>query len=103
MKKTVVWSLITAAGVALAVWAASIFVPFSYGEWSFFIGLGLTIFLFFFSGSGGFFSRIATFNASASIGKVQDDNQFSAYLGGIFYGLLLYTVISLVLMLFLYF
>ncbi|MGD7042985.1 hypothetical protein [Jeotgalibacillus proteolyticus] len=103
MKKTITWSLITAVAVGLIVWAASTLVPFSYGEWSFFIGLGLTVFFFFFSGSGGFLSRIATFQASASVGKVQEDNKHNAYLGGIFYGLVLYTVVSLIVMLIIYF
>ncbi|MDG5471183.1 hypothetical protein P6709_05440 [Jeotgalibacillus sp. ET6] len=103
MKKSIALSVITAAVVGLLIWAASTLVPFSYGEWSFFIGLGLTVLFFFFSGSGGFLSKMATFQASATVGKVQEDNEHNAYLGGIFYGLVLYTFVSLIVMLIIYF
>lgn len=104
MKKIISWSLVTSIVIGLAVWIASVIVPFSYTEWSFFIGLGLTGILFFFNSSGGFSSKNATLAVSQSVWKVQkDDNELKFYGGGVFFGSVLYTVVSLVVMLVVYF
>lgn len=104
MKKIIQWALITSIIIALIVWIASEIIPFSYSEWSFFIGLGITVIMFLFNSSGGFLSRGATLEASEATWQVQkDDNKLTFNLGGIFYGTVLYTIVSLVVMLFIYF
>ncbi len=92
-------SLVSAIVIALCVWVASMLFSFSYGEWSFFIGLGLTVFLFFFNSSGGALSKGATMQASEAGWKVQKDNELKANVGVVFYGSALFTLISFVLML----
>jgi len=103
LKKTVVWAIYTAIVMSLVVWTSSRLVPFSYTEYSFFIGLGVSIVLFFFSSSGGVFSRAATMDASEAVWKVQKVEKSKVNVGGVFYGTVLYTVMSLILMIALYF
>lgn len=103
MKKTVVWAICTAIVMGLVVWTSSRLIPFSYTEYSFFIGLGVSIVLFFFSSSGGVFSRAATMDASEAVWKVQKVEKSKVTVGGLFYGTVLYTVISLIFMIALYF
>lgn len=103
MKKTVVWAICTAIVMSLVVWTSSKLVPFSYTEYSFFIGLGVSIVLFFFSSSGGVFSRAATMDASEAVWKVQKVEKSKVNVGGVFCGTVIYTVISLILMIALYF
>ncbi|KQU63181.1 hypothetical protein ASG66_01865 [Bacillus sp. Leaf406] len=103
MKKTVVLATCTAIVMGLVVWTSSRLVPFSYTEYSFFIGLGVSIVLFFFSSSGGVFSRAATMDASEAVWKVQKVEKSKVSVGGVFYGTVLYTVMSLILMIALYF
>lgn len=103
MKKVILWSIITSIIIGLVVWAVSKIIPFSYSEWSFFIGLGLSAILFFFSSSGGFLSKGATFEASQTSGKIQKEDELKANVGGVFYGAVLYTIVSLVIMVVIYF
>jgi len=103
MNKTAIGAICTAIVIGLVVWTASRLVPFSYNEYSFFIGLGASILLFFFSSSGGVFSRAATMDASEAVWKVQKVEKSKVSVGGVFYGTVLYTVISLILMIALYF
>lgn len=103
MNKTAIWATCTAIIMGLIVWTASRLVPFSYNEYSFFIGLGASILLFFFSSSGGVFSRAATMDASEAVWKVQKVEKSKVKVGGVFYGAVLYTVVSLVSMIALYF
>jgi hypothetical protein len=96
-------SFVSAVAIALIVWVASIIFSFSYGEWSFFIGLGLTVVLFFFNSSGGALSKGATLEASEAGWKIQKDNELKTNVGGVFYGSVLFTVISFFLMVITYF
>ncbi|MEW4326904.1 hypothetical protein Q0N12_09540 [Rossellomorea marisflavi] len=103
MNKTAIWAICTAIVMGLVVWTASRLVPFSYNEYSFFIGIGASILLFFFSSSGGVFSRAATMDASEAVWKVQKVEKSKVTVGGLFYGTVLYTVISQIFMIALYF
>ena len=104
MKKIIVWSIATSIIIGLAVWVASALIPFSYTEWSFFIGLALTGIVFFFSSSGGFSAANTTLEVSEAVWKVQkDDNRLKVNVGGVFYGSVLYTMVSFVVMLVVYF
>ena len=104
MKKTLIWTISAAIIFALAVWIASEMVPFSYTEWSFFIGLGITGILFLFNSSGGFLSKNLTLDVSETVLKVQkDDNELKLHVGGVFYGAVLYTIVSFIVMLAVYF
>lgn len=104
MKKTIRWAIITALIIALAVWIASEVIPFSYTEWSFFIGLAVTGIVFVFNSSGGFLSKNLTLDLSVTVLKVQKDhNEFKLNAGGVFYGAVLYTFVSFIVMLAVYF
>jgi hypothetical protein len=103
LKKVIGKSFVSAAVIALIVWVASIIFSFSYSEWSFFIGLGLSVVLFFFNSSGGALSKGATLEASEAGWKIQKDNELKTNVGAVFYGSVLFTVISLFLMIITYF
>jgi hypothetical protein len=103
MKKKILGTVISAAVIALLVWVVSKVLSFSYMEWSFFIGLGLSVVVFFFSSRGGALSKGATLDASEAAWKVQKDNELEAEVGYVFYGTLLFTVVSLIMMLITYF
>jgi hypothetical protein len=103
MKKIILWSIITSIIIGLVVWTGSKIIPFSYSEWSFFIGLGLSAILFFFNSTGGILSKGATFEASQTSGKIQKDDGLKANVGAVFYGAVLYTIVSLVVTVFIYF
>ncbi|WP_421378244.1 hypothetical protein ACOJQI_12480 [Bacillus salacetis] len=96
MKKNVIGTVITAALLSMLVWLGSMMFLFSYNEWSFFIGFTLSVILFFFSSSGGMFSRMANYSVSRTYGKVQQDYELKANVGFVFYGTVLFTIISLV-------
>ncbi|RIW37371.1 hypothetical protein D3H55_04885 [Bacillus salacetis] len=96
MKKNLVGTIVTAAILSILVWVGSILFLFSYKEWSFFIGFTLTIVVFFFSSSGGITSQMANLSASRAYGKVQKDSGLKANVGFVFYGIVLFTVVSLV-------
>lgn len=96
-------SIVTAAIIAFGIWIGSLLFSFSYGEWSFFIGLGITVGLFFFNSSGGALSKGATLEASEAGGKIQRDNQLKSNVGSVFYGAVLFTLISFVIMMAKYF
>jgi hypothetical protein len=96
-------SLVTAVILAVAIWIGSLLFSFSFGEWSFFIGLGLTVGLFFFNSSGGALSKNATLGASQAGWKIQKDNELKSNVGSVFYGVLLFTIISFVVMMVTYF
>ncbi|MBM7579671.1 hypothetical protein [Jeotgalibacillus terrae] len=97
LKKLLLWSIVTAVLIGIVVWIGSLIIPYSYVEWSFFIGVGLTAVLLFFSSSGGFLSGGLTFEASQAVGRVEKNEGFKAYIGVLFYGASLYTVVSLVM------
>jgi hypothetical protein len=104
MKKViVVRTLLSAIKIGIIAWGVSFIFSFSYSEWSFFIGLGLSVVIFFFNSSGGALSKITTHQASESVWKIQKDNELKANVGAYFYGSLLYTIISLIAMILIYF
>lgn len=103
MEKIISWSVISAIIIGVIVWISSIIFSFSYGEWSFFIGLGLSVIIFFFNSSGGSLSKVTTLQASESVWKIQKDNESKVNVGVVFYGSVLYTIISLIIMIFIYF
>lgn len=103
MKKVIGFSLLFAIVIGLIIWAASAIISFSYSEWSFLIGLGITIVIYFFNSSGGALSKAATFEASESSWKIQKSDEMKIDVGVVFYGSLLYTIFSLVLMIIKYF
>ena len=104
MNKAIQRVIITSIIIAGIVWIAFIIIPFSYLEWCFFIGLGLTVIMFLFNSSGGFLSRGVTLEASEAAWKVQkDNNELKVNVGGVFYGVLLYTFVSLIVMLITYY
>jgi hypothetical protein len=103
MKKVIVRTIISAIIIGIIAWGASFIFSFSYSEWSFFIGLGLSVVIFFFNSSGGALSKITTHQASESVWKIQKDNELKANVGTVFYGSVLFTVISLIAMMIIYF
>ncbi len=98
MKKMIVWSILSAFTIGIIVWVASFIIPFSYVAWSWIIGLGLSVVIFFFNSSGGPSSAMANFEASEASGGIQKDNELRANVGAFFYGSVLYTIISLIYM-----
>ncbi|MGM0852493.1 MAG: hypothetical protein ACQEWI_07765 [Bacillota bacterium] len=96
-------SLVTAAILAIGIWIGSLLFSFSYGEWSFFIGLGITVGLFFFNSSGGALSKGAALEASEAGWKIQKDNELKTNVGSVFYGSVLFTLTSLIFMIITYF
>ena len=103
MKKNILGTIISALVIALLVWIASKILSFSYTEWSFFIGLGLSVILFFFNSRGGALSKGISLEASESNWKIERGNELEAEVGFVFYGSVLFTLFSLVLMLITYF
>ncbi|MGF2616160.1 hypothetical protein ACQUWN_11215 [Rossellomorea aquimaris] len=103
MKKNLVGTLISAVVIGLLVWIATMALPISYMDWSFFIGLALSVVLFFFNSSGGVLSKAATLDASTAGWKVQQDNELKANVGFVFYGAVLYTIVSFVVMIITYY
>lgn len=83
MKKVIVKTMFSAIIIGILVWVTSFIFSFSYGEWSLFIGLGLSVVIFFFNSSGGTLSKVATHHASESVWKIQKDLIFliSSYSG----------------------
>jgi hypothetical protein len=69
----------------------------------FFIGLGLSIKLFFFNSSGGALSKGANFEVSEANWKIQKDNEMKTNVGAVFYGSVLFTILSFILMMITYF
>ncbi|WP_404332284.1 hypothetical protein [Mesobacillus maritimus] len=104
MKKViVVRTMLSAIIIGILVWVSSYILSFSYSEWSFFIGLGLSVAIYFFNSSGGALSKVTTHQASESVWKIQKDNALTANVGAVFYGSVLFTIISLIAMIILYF
>ncbi|SER06592.1 hypothetical protein SAMN05216232_0148 [Virgibacillus subterraneus] len=101
--KKVGFSLLSSIVIGLIIWAASVIISFSYSEWSFLIGLAISIVIYFFNSSGGALSKAATFEASESSWKIQKNDEMKIDVGAVFYGSLLYTIFSLVLMIIKYF
>jgi hypothetical protein len=95
MRMTVLGTIVTAAIVSILVWFGSMLFLFPYTEWCFFIGFTLSIIVFFFSSSGGITSQMANLSASRAYGKVQKDNELKVNVGFVFYGIVLFTVVSL--------
>ena len=102
MKRVIFKSVVTALVISLLVWIASLLVPFSYNVWSFFIGLGLSVFLFLFNSSGGSITKGANYAATLSIFQVQKEEELKTNLGSVFFGAVLYTIVSLITMIVIY-
>ncbi|MBN8210577.1 hypothetical protein JI666_17620 [Bacillus sp. NTK071] len=96
LKKVIGRSLLSTIILGLIVWAASALFSFSYLEWSFLIGLAISVVLYFFNSSGGLLSKGTNFEASQAGWKIQSDNELKVNVGAVFYGAVLYTIISLV-------
>ena len=105
MKKNIVGTILSALVIALLVWIASMVFSFSFMDWGLFIGIGLSVVVFFFNSRGGALSKGAALEASEAAWKVQKDNnnELEAEVGYVFYGSLLFTIVSLVLILIKYF
>lgn len=103
MKKTIIGSVLSALVIALLVWIASKVLSFSYMDWSFFIGLALSVVLFFFNSRGGAFSKGVSLEMSEANWKVQKGNELEVEVGFVFYGSLLFTVVSFIMILITYF
>ncbi len=86
----------TAVVIGVVVWIASLLVPFSYNVWSFFIGLGLSVVFFLSNSSGGAISKGANYAAALSTFQHQEEQELKTNLGGVFFGAVLYTLVSLV-------
>ncbi|MBA2176118.1 hypothetical protein H0266_14570 [Halobacillus locisalis] len=102
MKRLILKSVVSSLLISLIVWVASLLVPFSYNVWSFFIGLGLSVFLFLFNSSGGSISKGANYAATLSIFQVQEEEALKTNLGSVFFGSVLYTIVSLITMIVIY-
>ncbi|UOQ45621.1 hypothetical protein MUN89_06710 [Halobacillus salinarum] len=97
MKTTILYSVISAALIGLFVWLISKALHFSFQEWAFFIGLGITTVLLFFNSSGGLHTRWTNFGYSITHGRQQEED-WKIDVGVLFYGSLIFTTASLVLM-----
>lgn len=103
LKKIILKSIVTAIIISLIVLTASFIVPFSYSNWSFFIGLGISIILYLSNSSGGILSSYADANLSEATWKIENNNEQKVNVGIVFYGSVLYTVISFISMLIMYY
>ncbi|WP_156791357.1 hypothetical protein [Bacillus sp. SG-1] len=103
MKKNIIGTVISAAVFGVLVWGASLIFSFSFLDWGFFIGLAISVVLFFFNSSGGMLSKNATLDASTAGWKIQQDNELKANVGFVFYGAVLFTVISFIMMIVTYY
>ena len=91
MGKIVMNSLV----IALIIWVASIVFYFSYMDYSFFIDGAFTVILFFANMSGG--TPLSNYEASEAIWKIQKTEDIKINVGAVFYGSLLYTVMSFII------
>ncbi|TYS16698.1 hypothetical protein FZC78_11970 [Rossellomorea vietnamensis] len=103
MKKNIIGTIISAGVIGILVWIAAMVLSISYMDWSFFIGLAISVVLFFFNSSGGVLSKGATLDASTAGWKVQQDNELKANVGFVFFGAVLYTIVSFVMMIITYY
>ncbi|MCA1010662.1 hypothetical protein [Halobacillus halophilus] len=103
MKRVIQQSVVSAFVIGLLVWVASLLVPFSYLDWSFFIGLGLSVVFFLFNSSGGALTKGVNFAAALSVFQRQEEEELKTDVGGVFFGAVLYTLVSLITWLFVYF
>jgi hypothetical protein len=103
MKKNIIGTIISAGVIGILVWIATMVLSISYMDWSFFIGLAISVVLFFFNSSGGALSKGATLDASTAGWKVQQDNELKANVGFVFFGAVLYTIVSFVMMIITYY
>lgn len=103
MKRIVQQSVVSAFVIGLVVWIASLLVPFSYIDWSFFIGLGLSVIFFLFNSSGGPTSKGVNYAAALSVFQRQEEEELKTDVGGVFFGSVLYTLVSFITMIFVYF
>lgn len=97
MNKVIGKSILASLFIGLIVWGASAIFSFSYVNWSFLIGLGLSVILYLLNSSGGVLSNVTNFEASEAGGKIQKDRELKVNVGAMFYGSVLYTLISLIL------
>lgn len=95
MKKFIGKIVMTSLVIALIIWVASLVFSFSYMDYSFFIGGGLTIILFFANMSGG--TPLSNYEASEAIWKIQKTEDIKINVGVVFYSSLLYTVVSFII------
>ncbi|WP_409250573.1 hypothetical protein V1502_10350 [Bacillus sp. SCS-153A] len=98
MKKKVIGTLVSAIVFGLLVWGASLILSFNFLDWAFFIGMAISVVLYFFNSSGGMLSKNATLDASTAGWKIQQDNELKANVGFVFYGAVLFTVVSFIAM-----
>lgn len=103
MKKNIIGTIISAGVIGILVWIATMVLSISYMDWSFFIGLAISVVLFFFNSSGGALSKGATLDASTAGWKVQQDNELKANVGFVFFGAVLYTIVSFIMMIITYY
>ncbi|TYR74233.1 hypothetical protein FZC79_15585 [Rossellomorea vietnamensis] len=103
MKKNIIGTIISAGVIGILVWIAAMVLSISYMDWSFFIGLAISVVLFFFNSSGGVLSKGATLDASTAGWKVQPDNELKANVGFVFFGAVLYTIVSFIMMIITYY
>ncbi|WP_404454440.1 hypothetical protein LG329_05635 [Virgibacillus necropolis] len=103
MKKVIGWTILSAIAIGIIVWITSEIISFSYSEWSFFIGLGISVILFSFNSRGGMLSKGATYEASETSWKIQKDEEMKVNVGAVFYGSVLFTFISFISMIITYF
>ncbi|MGD6965708.1 hypothetical protein ACQCVP_04715 [Rossellomorea vietnamensis] len=103
MKKNIIGTILSAGVIGILVWIAAMVLSISYMDWSFFIGLAISVILFFFNSSGGVLSKAATLDASTAGWKVQQDNELKANVGFVFFGAVLYTIVSFVMMIITYY
>ncbi|MFQ3544621.1 hypothetical protein Q7A53_11065 [Halobacillus rhizosphaerae] len=97
MKVTVLFSTISGIIIWLLVWTSSLIFNFSFEDWAFFIGIGLSALLLFFNSSGGLHTRMTNFGTDIQHGR-QQEVVWKLDVGVIFYGSLLFTAVSLVIM-----
>lgn len=103
MKKIISLSILTSIIIGVIAWVASIIFSFSFTEWSFLIGLALSIVLFAVNSSGGAMSKGTNFAASELGWKIQKESEMKVSVGAIFYGSVLFTLFGLILMIIVYF
>ena len=103
MKRQIGLTVLTAVVIAIIIWIASLIFTFPYIGWNFFIGLGLSVVLFFFNSSGGLMTKSSTLEASSGHKDyLNGNNNLKVNVGVVFYGSVLFTVICFLHMIILY-
>jgi membrane-bound ClpP family serine protease len=103
LKKIIGLTIVIAVVIGILVWIASLIFSFPYLGWNFFIGLGLSVILFFFNSSGGFFTKSSALEASSGdVRYTHGNHDLKPNVGIVFYGSVLYTSVCLIHMIILY-